>query len=184
MATWLIHMLFGPIDFEQITAPQMDQRVRRHHQAEISELMTLGFDYLCSEGERFPLTRILRVVPALVAFDAWIQGEPIWVKDGTIIFGYPILFHVANPTFVELDASRATFVSTFEDGAVLITGNYDDPTPERPGVMKRCKPGTLVETWNTHLERLRALEIVGEKVDPSSDYNTYRQASAKERAAW
>lgn len=178
---WLIHMLFGPIEYPQLTAPQMDQRVRRRHQAEISELLTLGFDYLCSEGQRFPFTRMLRLFPALVAFDAWIQRTPIWIKDGAITFGYPILVYRPNPTFVELDASNAEFVSAFEDGAVLVTGNYENPMPEPPGVMRRFKPGTLARHGTPIWDAFEHLSLLEKRLIPAK--TTTRTVRPRPRTA-
>jgi hypothetical protein len=177
----IVDMLMGPIEYLQLTAPEMDTRIRRRHQAEISELMTLGFDYLSSEGQRFPLTRMLRVFPALVAFGAWTQRTPIWITGGAILLGYPILVYRPKPTYVELDALQAKFVTAFEDGVVLVSGNYDYPLPDRPGVLRQFKVGTLAETWDSHQGRVRALESVGKKVDPRCDYQTYHQASAQDR---
>jgi hypothetical protein len=108
-----VHLLIGRVEYSELTAPEMDQRVRGRHQAEVAELRDLGFEYLGSEGQRFPLSRLLRVFPALVAFGVWIQRTPIWIKDGFIIIGYPILVWRLKPTFVELDASHAKFVTSF-----------------------------------------------------------------------
>jgi len=178
-----VHLVLGPIEYLQISAPEMDQRIRRRHHAEIAELRGLGFEYLCSEGQRFPLSRLLRVFPALVAIGVWLQRTPIWIRDGSILFGYPILVCRLNPTFVELDASHAKFITSFQDGVLLVSANYADPMP-RPGVLRQFKTGTLIETWNRHKARLKALESVGKRVDPRSDYETYLQASARDRAAW
>lgn len=135
-------MLMGPIEYLQLTAPEMDTRIRRRHQAEISELMTLGFDYLGSEGQRFPLTRMLRVFPALVALGAWTQRTPIWITGGAILFGYPILVYRPKPTYVELDALQAKFVAAFEDGVVLASGHkWIQAATTRPTIRHRLRIG-------------------------------------------
>ena len=179
-----VHWLIGSIEYLPLTAPGMDHRVRRRHQAEITELTNLGFEYLCSEGQRFPLSRLLRVLPALASLGAWLQRTPIWIKDGFILFGYPILRCRLKPSFVELDASHAMFFTTFQDGTLLVSGNYDDPLPRGPGILRQFKAATLAETWNNHRTRVQALESVGKEIDPRSDYSTYAQASARYRAAW
>ncbi len=72
-----VHLLIGPIEYFPLTSPVKDHKVRRRHQTEIAELTDFGFEYLCSEGQRFPLSRLLRVFPALVSFGVWLQRTPI-----------------------------------------------------------------------------------------------------------
>lgn len=179
-----VHWLIGPIDYLPLIVPGMDQRVRRRHQTEIAELTNLGFEYLCSEGQRFPLSRLLRVLPAIASLGAWLQRTPTWIKDGFILFGYPILRWRLKPSFVELDASRVMFFTSFQDGTLLVSGNFDDPMPRGPGILRQFKAAALAETWNDHRTRVQALESVGKEIDPRSDYTTYAQASARFRAAW
>jgi hypothetical protein len=179
-----VHLLIGPIQYLPLTSPVMDHRVRRRHQTEIAELTDLGFEYLCSEGQRFPLSRLLRIFPAVVSFGAWLQRTPVWIKDGFIIFGYPLLRRRLQPSFVELDGSHAKFITTFQDGTLLVSGNYDDPMPRGPGILRQFKAAAMAETWNNHEARVHALESINKQIDPRSDYATYAQASARDRAAW
>ena len=179
----LVNLLIGRIEYVRLTGPEMDERVRRRYRTEVAELTGLDFEYLCTEGQRFPLSRLLRIFPALVAFSVWLQRIPIWIKDGCLLFGYPILVWRLKPTFVELDGSRAKFVTSFQDGTLLVSGNYNDPLP-RPGIIRDFKVATLMETWNSHKARLSALESDGKSVDPGSNYATYLQTSARDRAVW
>ena len=123
------------------------------------------------------------IFPALAAFGVWLQRTPIWIKDGSILFGYPILVWRLKPTFVELDASHAKFVTSFQDGTLLVSGNYDDSMPRGPEILRQFEVGTLMDTWNNHKARVNAIESVGKQVDPRSDYTKYLQASARDRAA-
>lgn len=182
--TRLVHLVIGSIEYVPLSSPAMDNRVRRRHQTEIAELTNSGFEYLCSEGQRFPLLRLLRIFPALVSAGVWLQRTPIWVRDGYIQFGYPILRYRLKPSFVELDASHAKFITAFQDGTLLVSGNYDDPMPGGPGILKQFKAASLAETWNTHLARVQALEVIDKQIDPRTDYAAYAQASAKDRAPW
>ena len=178
------HLLIGPIEYLPLTSPAADNRVRKRHQTEIAELTDSGFEYLCSEGQRFPLSRLLRIFPALVSFGVWRQRTPIWITDGFIVFGYPILRYRLKPSFVELDGSHVMFVTTFQDGTLLVSGNYEDPMPRGPGILRQFKAATLADTWNNHIARVHALESIDKQIDPRSDYATYAQASARDRAAW
>jgi hypothetical protein len=76
------------------------------------------------------------------------------------------------------------FITSFQDGTLLVSGNYDDPVPRRPGVLRQFNAGTLVETWNNHKARIQALESVGQQIDPRSDYTAYVQAAVRHNAAW
>jgi hypothetical protein len=162
----------------------MDKIVRARHKAEIAALTELGFQYLCSEGERFPLTRLLRVFPALVTFGMLFQRTPLWIQSGCIVFGYPVLIWRQKPTFVELDASHAKFITLFEGGLLLVSGNYDDPLHAGPGISKHFQAGSLVETWDAHKARMEELEAKGRRVDARSDYAAYRDASEQVVASW
>ena len=161
----------------------MDQRVRGRYKKEIAELSDLGFEYLCSEGQAFPLSRFFRILPAIASFEAWRRGVPIWIKGGSILFGYPILCWRHEPSFVELDGSQAKFISAFEDGSLLVSGNYDYPIPPTANILRQFKAATLAETWHAHRTRVEALEAVGKQIDPRSDYGIYLKAAALERAA-
>lgn len=184
LAMRLVHWLIGPVEDLPLTSPTMDDRVRKRHQTEIAELTDSGFDYLCSEGQRFPLSHLLRIFPALAALGVWLQRTPIWIRDGCILFGYPIVHYRLKSSFVELDASHAKFLTTFEDGTLLVSGNYDDPIPRGAGIIRQFKPATITETWNNHIARVHALESINKQIDPRTDYAAYAQASARDRVAW
>lgn len=180
----LVHLLIGTIDYVPLTSPAMDDRVRSRYPKEIAELVDLGFEYLCSEGQGFPLSRFFRVVPALMSLGLLFQRTPMWIQHGCIVIGYPILRWRRKPAFVELDGSHAKFISAFEDGTLLVSGNYDDPIARGPGIIRQFKAAPMAETWNNHRTRIDALEAIGKQIDPRSDYGTYAQAAARDRAAW
>jgi hypothetical protein len=143
---------------------QWTRGVRSRYKKEIAELTDLGFEYLCSEGQHFPLSRFFRVVPALVSFGIWLQGVPVWIKAGSILFGYAILCWRRKPSFVELDGSHAKFISTFEDGSMLVSSNYDYPIPPTANILRQFKAATLAETWHAHRTRVDALESLGKEI--------------------
>jgi hypothetical protein len=120
-----VHLLVGDIEYHPLTSPVMDRRVRRRHQNEVAELTDFGFEYLCSEGQRFPLSRLFRVFPALVSFGVRLQSTPIWIKGRFVVFGYPIPRWRLKPSFVELDGSHANFMTIFQGGTLLVSGNYN-----------------------------------------------------------
>jgi hypothetical protein len=48
------------------------------------------------------------------------------------------------------------FVTTFQNGTLLVSGNYDDPMPRGSGIVRQFNVGTLIETWNNHKARIHA----------------------------
>ncbi|HEV2199260.1 MAG TPA: hypothetical protein VGR73_05535 [Bryobacteraceae bacterium] len=177
-----VHSVVGTIEHAPI--PELDQRVRARHQSEIDQLTGLGFNYLCSDGESFPVFRLLLVLPAVVMIDAACERTPISMRGGAIVLGYPILVFRIKPTFAHLDGSHVKFLTAFHEGALLVSGNYDDPLPRGPGIVTYCHAGTMAETWAEHQERIRALEAGGGVVDRRNGYETYVELTNRHNAAW
>jgi hypothetical protein len=178
------HSMFGTIEHVPIYSPELDERVRARYQSGINELTGLGFNYLCSDGEGFPLFRLLLMIPAIVIVGIWREGTPVWVRGGSIIAGYPILVFRTNSTFAHLDGPRVKFSTAFRDGTLLVSGNYADPLSRGPGIVRYFQAGCIIETWTKHKVRIQALETEFTGVDRRSSYEDYVEMSARDTAAW
>jgi hypothetical protein len=180
-----LQALFGTIEHAPIDSQELDQRIRARFQSQIDELTGLGFDYLCSDGESFPLLRLLLVIPAIVTIGIWREGTPISVRAGSILAGYPLLVFRIKSTFAHVDGPRVKFLTAFKDGTLLVSGNYDNPIPRGPGILRYCQAGTVAETWTKHRARIQALETDASNIDSRSAYEAYVEMSARDdSAAW
>jgi len=176
--------VFGTIRHVPILSPELDWRVRARYQSEIRELTRLGFEYLCSAGESFSLLRLLLVLPALVL--ALMQGQrmPMALRGRLILVGYPVLVSRIKPAFVHPFGLGVKFFTGFQDGTLLVSGNYADPTARGPGIIRQFQPGTVSEAWAAHQARIQALEAAGAIVNRPCGYDAYVEMSQRDTAAW
>jgi len=182
--TRFVNSVFGPIEHSPIESPQLDQRVRASYHSQITEVSGLGFTYLCSDGESFPLVRLALVLPAVVMFGIWLERRPVSMRGGSILAGYPILVLKAKSTFAHLDGSYVKFLTAFRDGALLVSGNSPNPLPGGPGISRSCQTGTITESWKRHESRIQALELNGGEVDRRSTYDDYVRLVVRDTAPW
>jgi hypothetical protein len=179
-----LHWVFGTIKHVQIYSPELNQRVRARYQSEINELTSLGFDYLCSDGESFSLFRLLFVIPAMILLAIWRQRMPMALQGASILVGYPVLVSRNKSTIANPDGRRLKFYTAFQDGTLLVSGNYEDPTSRGPGIVRNFRAGTISETWADHQARIQALEAEGKRVDLKNDHQAYVAMSERDTAAW
>jgi hypothetical protein len=178
-----VHSVFGTIQHVRIDSPELDRRVRARYQAEINELNSLGFDYLCSDGETFSLFRLLLVLPAVVLIGMWSERMPVALRGASILVGYPVLVSKIRSTITNPDGRRMKFFTAFTDGTLLVSGTYADPTSRGPGIVRNFQPGTISEAWARHQARVEALVEEGKLVDRQGDHQAYVTMAERDTAA-
>ncbi len=179
-----LHWILGTIQHFRIDSPELDRRVRARYQAEINELTSLGFDYLCSDGESLPLFRLLLLLPALAVIGMWSERMPMALRGVSILVGYPVLVSKIKSTIANPDGRRVKFFTAFTDGTLLVSGNYADPTSRGPGIVRSFQAGSISETWARHQARIEALVEEGKRVDRQSDHQAYVAMAERDTAAW
>jgi hypothetical protein len=179
-----LHSVFGTIKHVRIISPQLDRRVRERYQSEINELTGLGFDYVYSDGECFSLFRLLLVIPALILLGLRSERMPMTIGGGSIMVGYPVLASRIKSTIANPDGRRVKFYTGFQDGTLLVSGNYQDPTSRGPGILRDFHAGSIGDTWARHQARIAALEAEGKRMDRQSDHQAYVAMSERDTAAW
>jgi hypothetical protein len=177
--------MFGTIKHAPIHSPELDRRVRVKYQNDIEQLNRLGFDYLCSDGESFPLFRLLFVFPVVILAIMFFDGMPMTITGGTILTAWPVL--VARNRFAfatSPDGSHVKFLTAFRDGTLLVSLNYDGPASRGPGIIRQCAANTISDAWAKHQARIQALEAEGKQVDRRATFEDYVEMADRDTAVW
>ena len=181
-----IHLIFGTIGHIQIFSHELEQRIRKRYQSEISQLTDLGFDYLFSDGEAFSLFRLALILPALTVIHMRCNGEVIALDDGTkLLVCYPVFISRNKTAFGYASGLGVKFYTAFQDGTLLVSKAYSDANiPAAPMIVKFAEKASISETWAKHQERIAALEAEGKCVDRQTSFQAYAEISYKETAPW
>lgn len=182
----LIHLIFGRIVHIQLFSPELVQRIQKRYEAEIKQLMDLGFDYQFSDGETFSIFRLALLFPALILFIVWLNREVIAIQNGTRIFtAYSVFIPKNKIAFGYVSGLGTKFYTAFQDGTILVSKNYGDDDPLGPMiVINCCKIASISETWAAHQKRITELEAEGKRVDRQTSFEVYAEISNKETAPW
>jgi len=177
--------LFGTIEPVQIYSPEFERRIRARYQSESDQLANLGFDHLFFFGEAFPLIRLLLLIPALIVFQMWLKRVPMTVYEGTKnLSGNPVFASKDKTAYAHPNSLGVTFHTAFQDGTILTTKNYGDPTDYGPTVEAQCMKGASIsDLWTAHQRLTRELETAGKHVDRQISFQAYAEISRKETAA-
>jgi hypothetical protein len=181
----LIHWIFGAIGHVKITDPAFERRIRFRYQSEIRQLTDSEFAYLFSDGETFSLFRLPLLLPAIVLFAMWRNREAMTVYGGTkLLAGYPVLASKGQTTYAHADGHGVKFSTPFQDGTLLVSGNYADDSSRGPAIVKHSLAGSISGTWAEHQHRIQALEASGKVAIRQTGFQAYVEISTKETAAW
>ena len=179
-----IHFIFGEIRHTEISFSEFDTRIRARYQSSIDELSRLGFEYLCSDAESFSLFRLFLVIPALVILGMKAERFPMEVRGLSILVGYPVLISRDRSTLANPDGKNVKFFSTFRDGTMLVSGNYDDPTTRGPGIVRAFGKASIPEAWERHQAKIQELEAGANRVDRQGSHESYAAMQRRDTATW
>jgi len=179
-------LVFGTIGHVQIFSPDLEQRIRTRYQSEIHQLNDLGFDYQFSDGETFPLIRLVLLLPALVIIMMWRKREVMTIHEGTkYLVGHPVYISKNKTAFAEPSGLGTKFYTAFHDGSLLISTTYTDGgMPAGPMIERHGQKASISETWASHQQRIAELETEGKRVDHQTSYQAYAEIEHKETASW
>jgi hypothetical protein len=179
-----IHLIFGTIGHVQVFSPELEQRIRTRYQTEISQLTDLGFNYQFSDGETFPLIRLVLLFPALVVFAMWRKREVMTIHDGTKhLVGHPVYISKNKTAFAEPCGLGTKFYTAFQDGSLLISTTYAVVgMPTGPMIERHGQKASISETWASHQQRIVELEAEGKCTDRQTSYLAYAEIEHKETA--
>lgn len=187
--------IFGAIGHVQIFSHELEQRIRTRYQSEIDQLAGLGFDYLFSDGETFPVFRLLLLFPAFFLISMRIKREVMTIHDGTMVLvGHPVCISKNRNAFAEPNGLETKFYTAFQDGAILISMDCGDEIDRGSMILinnckasiliNNCKASSISDTWAKHQKRIAELEAEGRRVDCQTSFQAYVEIEHKERAAW
>jgi hypothetical protein len=181
----LVSRAFGTIGHMQISSPEFNRKIHAHFHKEIAELKNFGFRYLASDGEYFSLFRVIFFFPALAVIGTWSDGVPITLYKGTnFLAGYPVLASADGATYANPNDMGVKFFTSFDDGSLLASGTYDDPTARSPKIIRQFRKAGIADTWTWHQTRAQALESEGKRIDRNPTYQGYVRISDFETAPW
>jgi hypothetical protein len=176
----------GSSGYVQVTSRDMEQRLQTRYQAEIRQFEFIGFDYLFAEGETISLFRFLLLFPALVALTMRAKGDVTAIHNGTHFISVRPIFASADKTaYGHPSGLGVTFHTTFQDGTILITKNYGDPSgyPPKIAVQPVMDGARISDVWTQHQQGIANLQAEGKRVDNPISFEAYADISRKEDAA-
>ena len=168
-------------NYQEISDPKLDARVRARYSADIASLEELGFQFLgsCLESQgRFS---------AIWQFPVLLLTLP---KKEILVFPRPLRLAVANallwrkdpPTIALCMGMGVKLYSSFRDGTLLITSTFLSYAVPVPGssIIKPAASPTINEAWATHRETVKSLEGSKGAVRDISTFGDYVTLSHQE----
>jgi len=168
-------------DYQEISDPKLEARVRTRYSREIASLEGLGFQVLpsCLESQgRFS---------AIWQFPVLLLTLP---KKEILVFPRPLRLAVANallwrkdpPTIALCMGMGVKLYSSFRDGTLLITPTFQSYAVPVPGssIIKPAASSTINEAWAAHRETVKNLEASKGGVREISTFGDYVALSHQE----
>jgi hypothetical protein len=182
--TRFIYRTFGTVEHVQILSSELEMRIRKRYQLEISQLTDLGFDYLFSDGEAFSLFRLALILPALTVILMLRKGEVVTVHEGLkLMAGHPVYISRNKTAFAEPSGLGVKFYTALQNGSLLISKDYDDEDlPTGPMIAAYARKASISDTWADHQKRIEALEAAGKRVNQQYSFQAYAEIEDKESA--
>jgi len=181
----LAWLLFGRIEYLQITSSALDQHFRARYQEATGELARLGFGYLCSYGETFSVFRLLLGIPALAILSLLPKRPVVGIWGGLRISECcPLLIAGDKDAYAEADCECVKFYTAFTDGTFLVSSNYKTLTLKGPVMTKRWRAAGIGEAWGEHQAAVQAFEAAGRRVDRRSSFQEFADLSQRDHASF
>lgn len=180
----LIHCIFGTIGHVPIDSPEFERRIRTRYALDIAQLEELGFRYFCSYGETFSLFRLPLLLPALTLWGMWRDHEALTVRGTKTLAGYAVLLSHDGTTYANPNGLGIKLFTAFQDGTLVSTGNYHDPTARGPLVTRNFRAAPASEMWAEHQGQVRQREAEGRQVDRRVSFDAWVRISDLETAPW
>jgi hypothetical protein len=180
-----IKWTFGKIEYVPVSSPRMEERVRKKYGSAIAELTRLGFEPECCYGETFPMTSLLRVVPAITTVGMWFDRQPWKIHEHTKVMAcYLLLVSSDKTTYANPCEVGVKLFTAFTDGTFLVSamGPALEPECGDPTMTKYAGAASIAEAWASHQLRIRDFESAGKQVDRQISFSTYADLSDKETA--
>lgn len=169
------------VEYSLIDDPQLQARVRRRYERDISYLKQLDFQILGYALEReTPFSAILQF-PRL--FLMWMNGEVLTFPSPLRIGVATALLTQAEPSTVALCMGMGVKLYTrFADDTVLISCTFQSYLVPKPGskIIKPPPASPAEAAWRAHADRVRQMETASQRVRPIATYAEFLEVSRLE----
>jgi hypothetical protein len=173
----------GSIDYEEISDPRIEQRVRERYASEVNQLTSLGFNYAFTSGESMSLSRILLIYPAIILVRMRANGEVMALgHGGRILLATPVLSSTDGRAFGHPGTLGVTFDTAFRNGPLLVTKNYKLVCCETSECVMQTSEGTIAEAWQTHKEWVSKLDTEAHPANRDRGYQAYADIARRSDA--
>jgi hypothetical protein len=117
----LVVQAFGDVGYIQISPSGLEERIRSRYRSEIDQLSLLGFSYLFSVGQTFPVMSLVLIFPAIVLLMMLWVREVITLHGGMeFLVGRPIYASADRTTFAHSGGLGIVFLTAFQYGSILM----------------------------------------------------------------
>ena len=170
---------------EQVTRPDVVERVRSRYRSDMDALRRLGFRELCFYREIvFPFSLILFFpIYLLMRF----RQEVVEIRRPLRISAtYPLMVSEGDETCALVMGLGIKLHTNFNAGTGLISTNFqtqpiDDPKHK---LYKRTASLTIDEAWQRHRDYVNAFLAAGEPVKEHIRFNDYVDLSLREEGSF
>jgi len=173
----------GSVSHDEISDPCVEQRVRVRYSSDIDELTSLGFSYAYTSGEGMALSHVLLIYPAFILLRARANGAVLTLgSGGKILLAAPVLISADRRTFAYPESLGVSFYTSFRNGSLLVTKNFDLPVFGTAEYMLQASDATDTEAWQTHKERLGNLDTEANPANRDRSYQAFADIALREDA--
>ena len=168
-------------DYSQISAPDLQARIRERYRSQAAALDALGFRHLafCLElmGPFSAVLQFLVLILARCHRELLVVRSPL--RLGTV---YPLLAQSDPPSIALCMGMGVKFYTPFTDGTLLISSSFVSQATPKPGsrIVRLPPAATLEDTWRAHKQRCLELLSDARRLRGAVGFSDYVEMSRLE----
>ena len=166
---------FGDVGYIQVSSSGLEERIRSRYRSENDQLSLLGFSYLFSVGQTFPIVSLILILPAIVLLMMLWSREVVTLLGGKeFLVGRPIYASADRTTFAHSGGLGIVFLTAFQYGSILMSANFESNNSPGSRIEKRgYKGASISETWAAHQRSVQTRVANGAEIDRDMSFKGY-----------
>jgi hypothetical protein len=171
----LIFQTFGDVGYVQVSSSGLEERIRSRYRSEIDQLSFLGFRYLFSVGQTFPVVSLLLIIPAIILLMMLAGREVITLHGGKeFLVGRAVYASADGTTFAHSGGLGIVFLTAFQYGSILMSANFGSNNSPGSRIEKHGYRGVSIsDTWVAHQRSVQARVANGAEIDRDMSFKGY-----------
>ena len=154
------------IEYQQATDKEMQDRVRQKYKATIHKLKFLNFEELCFFSETIPAFGLSTGPLGMLGVIAALPNEVSKVeRNFSASLFFILMVSREYDTYVAPFGLGVKFYTSFTDGTLVITANFDSPpiNDDREKLYKFAQASPIESAWKYHQSQVEHLLAAGKQ---------------------